>query len=191
MIVEGLVTTVDSEGSPHLAPMGPRVDLDYTRLTLRPFPTSSTYRNLIRTGVGIFHVTDDAGLIARAAVGKVSPFPPVMSAVQITGHVLAETCRWYEFEVASVDESQERITIETRIVHRGQGREFFGFNRARHALVEAAILATRLHLIPIEEITREYEKFRIIVTKTGGPAEAEAMSFLEAYVQQAATGSQP
>ena len=46
MILEGLVTTAGPDGAMHLAPMGPRVDPDWSRLLLRPFPTSQTYRNL-------------------------------------------------------------------------------------------------------------------------------------------------
>ena len=34
-------------------------------------------------------------------------------------------------------------------------REFFGFNRAKHAVLEAAILATRVELLPADEILSE------------------------------------
>jgi hypothetical protein len=51
-----------------------------------------------------------------------------------------------------------------------------------HAVLEAAILATRTHLIPPEEIRREYERLQIIVDKTAGPREQEAMSFLKSVV---------
>jgi hypothetical protein len=68
-------------------------------------------------------------------------------------------------------------------------REFFGLNRAKHAVVEAAILATRLHLIPVEEIRAEYRKLRVLVEKTGGPAESAAFDFLTEHVERAAPGS--
>ena len=66
------------------------------------------------------------------------------------------------------------------MVHRHSLREFFGFNRAKHAVIEAAILATRFHLLPADEIEAEFRKLRVIVDKTGGDAEHEAMAFLEA-----------
>ncbi len=72
------------------------------------------------------------------------------------------------------------MTIEAEVVHMDRHRDFWGFNRAKHAVVEAAILATRMHLIPHDEIAAEFRKLRVIVTKTGGPAEFEAMDFLEA-----------
>lgn len=180
MILEALVTTMNADGTPHLAPMGPRVDAGFTRFTLRPFPTSGTYRNLRRHPEGVIHVTDDARLIAVAALGAVEPLPALEPARAVKGFVLSEACRWYEFHATAFDDTTERVTIETEVIHSGRGREFFGFNRAKHAVVEAAILATRMHLIPHAEIAAEFAKLRIIVNKTGGDAEHEAMQFLEA-----------
>jgi hypothetical protein len=59
----------------------------------------------------------------------------------------------------------------------------FGFNRAKHAVLEAAILATRTHLIPPAEIEKEFERLRVIVNKTAGPQETEAFALLEAHVR--------
>jgi hypothetical protein len=78
LILEGIVTTLSSDGSPNISPMGPRVDRQLTRLTLRPFQTSQTYQNLKRHGEGVFHVTDDVELIARAAVGKLAAPPALL-----------------------------------------------------------------------------------------------------------------
>ncbi len=186
MILEGLVTTLNSDGTPHLAPMGPRVHADFSRFLLRPFPTSQTYRNLQQHPEGVLHVTDDALLIAKAALGAVEPWPAVRSATDVKGFVLADCCRHYEFVVCSIDASGERVHIEAAVKHVGCHREFWGFNRAKHAVIEAAILATRLHLIPRCEVEAEFKKFRIIIEKTGGPAEHEALIFLETRLQEAA-----
>lgn len=186
MILEGLVTTLNPDGSPHLAPMGPRVGPDFARFVLRPFPTSGTYRNLRSHPEGVLHVTDDALLIAKAALGAADPRPLVRPAERVRGFVLASACRYYEFQVRSVDESGERVEMEAEVVHAGRLRDFWGFNRARHAVVEAAILATRLHLLPHAEVAAEFRKLRAIVGKTGGPAEVEAMDVLEARLR--ATG---
>jgi len=181
MILEGLVTTTNADGSPHLSPMGPRVEADLRRFLLRPFPASHTYQNLLKHGEGVLHVTDDALLLAKAAVGVVNPFPAVRVAETVRGFVLTEACRFFEFKVVSVDASEQRVKIEAEVVHAGTQREFFGFNRAKHAVVEAAILATRLHILPAAEVAGEFRKLRVIVEKTGGPAEHEAMAFLEGY----------
>jgi hypothetical protein len=184
MILEGLVTTLDPDGSPHLAPMGPRVVGDFSSFTLRPFPTSHTYQNLLHTRQGVLHVTDNSLLLARAAIGLVEPFPPTRRAERVEGVVLVDSCRHYEFVVKSVDDRTERVTIETEVVCVGRTRDFFGFNRAKHAVVEAAILATRLHLLPLEEVAAEFKKLRVIVGKTGGPDEHQAMDLLEAKLRK-------
>ena len=180
MILEGLVTTCSPDGTPHLAPMGPRVEgVDFTHFTLRPFPTSTTCQNLLANRQGVLHVTDDAYLIARAALGAVDPMPLVQPATMVRGWVLANACRYHEFEVRTVDTTGERVSLDAEVVHSGRLRDVWGFNRAKHAVVEAAILATRFHLIPLDEIATEFRKLRVIVAKTGGPDELAAMEFLD------------
>jgi uncharacterized protein len=185
MILEALVTTLDPDGAPHLAPMGPRVAPDFMRFVLRPFPTSHTCRNLLRHGEGVVHVTDDALLLARAAIGAIQELPPTRPAERVRGFVLADCCRYFEFVVRSVDTTGERMSMEADVVHAGRVRDFFGFNRAKHAVVEAAILATRLHLLPQAEVAAEFARLRVIVGKTGGPDERAAMELLEARLREA------
>ena len=187
MILEGLVTTRNDDGTPHLAPMGPRVEADFARFLLRPFPTSATYRNLLARPEGVLHVTDDALLIAKAALGAAT-LPPVRPAERVNGFVLADCCRHYEFVVRHLDDSGERVHITAEVVHVVRHRDFWGFNRAKHAVVEAAILSTRLHLLPRDEVEAEFRKLRGIVDKTGGPAELEAMAFLEDHLRTSGGG---
>jgi hypothetical protein len=185
MILEGIVTTRDDRGGVHVAPMGPVVDESFSKLRLRPFQTSQTYANLKRTPFGVFHVVDDVLLLARAAVGLLTEAPPTVPAEKIPGSVLADCCRWYEFEVQEVDDSRERAEMQACVLHAGRRRDFFGFNRAKHAVLEAAILATRLHLNPRAEILVELNRLKPAVAKTGGPAEIEAFALLERYVRNA------
>ena len=189
MILEGVVTTVAAGGAAHVAPMGPLVEppaagRDLERFVLRPFRTAQTYANLKAHGEGVLHVTDDVLLLARAALGPVEPPPPVVPAARVRGFVLQDACRYYEFRVAAMDEREERVRIEAEVVHGGRLRDFFGLNRAKHAVVEAAILATRTALLPPEEIAAEYRKLSVLVEKTGGPREQEAFALLREYVQQ-------
>lgn len=189
MILEGLVTTTDADGRPHLAPMGPTVNADFTRLLLRPFPTSQTGQNLLRHGEGVFHITDDAALIARSAAGLLQAVPPTWLALDVRGFVLKECCRHYEFIVRRADTSHERFEFDAEVVSSGTRREFIGFNRARHALLEAAIFATRFHMISEAEIDAEFDKLGTIIAKTGDAAEISAMVELrEAHARFRAAG---
>jgi hypothetical protein len=131
--------------------------------------------------VAIVNLTDDAMLFAQGAIS--SPQFPTIPATVVQGAVLEAACSWRELEVVSVDATPPRSRIDTRVMHRGVRREFIGFNRARHAVLEAAILATRTHLLPAEQIREEYARLQIIVDKTAGPREREAMELLTEYVR--------
>jgi hypothetical protein len=188
MILEGIVTTRNPDRSVNISPMGPRVDLDMQRLLLRPYQTSTTYQNLKRTGEGVFHVTDDVLLLAQAAVGQPDPPPMMWEAKEVDGVILADACRWCAFRVESLNDRQERTEIVARVVGRGTIRDFFGFNRGKHAVVEAAILATRTTFLPRDEIRREFERLSVLVDKTGGHREREAFAFLQRYIERATAG---
>jgi hypothetical protein len=182
MILEGIVTTVCADGRVNISPMGPQVEPDMRELLLRPYQTSTTYQNLKRTGQGVFHVTDDVWLLAQAAVGAPDPPPELIAAESIEGFILAGACRWYAFRVRELDDREPRTTILTEVVAQGSLRDFFGFNRAKHAVVEAAILATRIGILPGEQITSEMARLAIPVEKTGGTQERRAFAFLAEYV---------
>jgi hypothetical protein len=184
-VLEGLVTTIDAGGAPHLAPMGPHVPAaDFDRFTLRPFPSSQTFRNLKSHGEGVLHVTDDALLLAKAAIGVIDPPPEYEPATHVRGWVLRDCCRFLEFRIETIDESEPRVRIEAVVVKSGRRRDFFGFNRAKHAILEAAVLATRIGIIPANEIAADFRRLAVIVEKTGGPAEHEAMRILQSHLDR-------
>jgi len=187
MILEGIVTTLDEQGRVNIAPMGPVVPDDYpgtalVTFTLLPFRTSRTHANLAGCPEGVLHVSDDVLLLARAAIGEVQPLPPMIDALEVRGRILAEACRAYEFRIVSRsgDPVRERLVAEVVRTHRL--RDAFGFNRAKFAVLEAAILATRVHLLPPDEIEADFRRLVRLVEKTGGPREVEAFALLQDYV---------
>ncbi len=188
MILEGIVTTLGPAGEVNVAPMGPNVDSGMTRLELRPFRSSHTYANLAARGEGVFHVTDDVLLLARAAVGAPGLPPPLFPAAAVRGAVLRDACRYYEFRVFGRDERGERAVLDAEVVHSARLRDFFGFNRAKHAVVEAAILATRTAFLPAAEIAAEFRRLAPLVEKTGGDPERAAFALLEEHVRRATGG---
>jgi hypothetical protein len=183
LILEGIVVTQDAAGVTNIAPMGPRVDRGLTRLVLRPFQTAQTYRNLKAGGCGVFHVTDDVGLLAHAAVGPLDPPPALIPIEDFPCPRLADACRWLAFHVLHLDDRGQRAIIDCRVVARGEIRPFFGFNRAKHAVVEAAILATRIGILPDDELHSEMARLAIPVAKTAGDEERRAFEFLRQYIE--------
>jgi hypothetical protein len=189
MILEALVTTTNPDGSPHVAPMGPDVSPDFARFQLRPFPSSRTYRNLVAHPEGVIHVTYDALLLAKASVGAADPRARVRSADTVKGFVLVGACRYFEFKVTRTDATEPRVRLDAEIVHAATLRDFWGFNRGKHAVLEAAILATRLHLLPLDDVAAEFRRLRGIIDKTGGPDELEAIAFLDDYLVRFRAGA--
>jgi uncharacterized protein len=179
VIIESIVTSLDPSGAVNFAPMG--VEWGEDHLVLKPFLETTTFRNVSATRAAVVNLTDDVMLFAQAAIS--SPTYPAIPADVIRGMALEAACSGREVEAVSVDATPPRSRIEARVVHHGFRREFLGFNRARHAVLEAAILATRTHLIPAEQIQAEMEKLQVIVDKTAGSREQEAMALLTAYVR--------
>jgi hypothetical protein len=182
MILEALVTTINEDGSTNLSPMGPTVNDGLSTFELRPFNTSRTFANLKRTRMGVLHVTDDVELFARSAIGRLIEMPALIDAEKVAGKIIADTCRYHEFEVEFIDETGPRMSLNCRTVASNRIREFWGFNRAKHAVLEAAILATRLDFLPASEIASQFVRLQTIVEKTGGVQEKNAFSLLSEFV---------
>jgi len=183
VIIETIATTLDAEGAVNIAPMGVEWTGGDEAPVLKPFLETSTYRNVVATRAVVVNLVDDVRVFARAAISN--PSYPVVPASVVRGVVLETACSWRELQVRSIDSTPPRSRIETEIVHRGFRREFIGFNRARHAVLEAAIYATRVHMLAREFLESELARLQVIVDKTAGPAEQEAMSLLADYIRSA------
>jgi uncharacterized protein len=179
VILETIITSRDAGGAINFAPMG--VEWGDEIIVLKPFLETSTFRNVSASREAVVNLTDDVMLFAQGAIS--SPEFPWTPATVVQGAVLQAACSWRELEILTIDATPPRSRIEARVVHRGVTREFMGFNRARHAVLEAAILATRTHLIPAEQIREEFARLQVIVDKTAGPREREAMALLTDYVR--------
>jgi hypothetical protein len=179
MILETIVTTVAEDGTVNCAPMG--VEWDERVIVLKPFVETATYRNVMATRAAVVNLVDDVRVFAQAAIAN--PEYPTEPAVIVRGAVLTDCCSWREVELRSADSTPPRARIETAVVHHGVRREFIGFNRARHAVLEAAIYATRLHLLPHAFVESELQRLQVIVDKTAGAHEFEAMAMLTEHVR--------
>lgn len=183
MILETIVSTLDGEGRPNFAPMG--VEWGETEIVLKPYRETTTFRNLHHVPEAVVNIVDDVLYFVKGALG--SPVFPSTPAATIRGVVLDAACSWRELRVRDGDTSEARARFVCDVVHRGIRREFVGHNRARSAVIEATILATRTRILPIGEILDEYRRLQVIVDKTSGPGEREAMVLLTDFVRAEAT----
>jgi uncharacterized protein len=180
VIIEGLLTTSAVNG-PHVAALGPVVDEQLKHWLLRPFQTSTTYQNLQRDSICIFHVIDDVLPVARAVLG----LKPELEFRRHTtgGWLIDDACHWYKLEVTDWDVSQLRAEAKARVIDQGIQRPFWGWNRAKHAVLEAAIMASRLHLLDQEVVRHELARCSEIIEKTAGRREWAAWQLIEAFVR--------
>ena len=178
-IVETVTTTLNPDGTVNCAAMG--VEWGDEMIVIKPYRPTRTLRNLRATGAAVVNLTDDILLFTQAALGD--PHPPTRPASAVDGAVLADACSWREVSVEAIDDSGPRARVSTRVVGRGAGREFLGLNRARYAVLEASIVASRARWLPPTEISAELERLQVLVDKTAGPREREAMELVRRHLQ--------
>ncbi|MFG0265177.1 MAG: DUF447 domain-containing protein [Rhodopirellula sp. JB055] len=191
MILESLVTTMDANGRINLAPLGPIVHPpesaeDLPTFLLRPYDGSTTCANLLDNGNAVLHVVDDALLIAKTAIGKLDASDLVIPVPGLeNSHVRLKRChRWFAIRVTERSGTPPKHELTARCLDSGIVAPFFGFNRAKHAVIEAAIAVTRLHLLPAEDVAEELRRAAIAVEKTGGVDEREALELIAKHVRE-------
>lgn len=174
MIRETIVTTQSRDGRVHIAPIG-LIEED-GGFIIAPFHPSTTLDNLRETACAVANYTDDVLVFAGCLTGRRDW--PTRPATRLAGAVLEQTLAHAELEVVAVTEDAVRPRFRCRVVHEESHRPFRGFNRAQAAVVEAAILTSRLHLLPAEKIEREIAYLQIAIDKTAGPRERQAWAWL-------------
>jgi len=173
-IRECIVTTVREDKSVHIAPMG--IHEDEENLIILPFKPSSTLDNLEREGVATLNYTDDVRIYAGCLTGHRDW--PTCSTDIISGARLEDCLAHTELEVKDKEEDEVRPKYSCKVVHEATHKAFHGYNRAQSAVLELAILTSRLKMLPKEKIQQEIEYLSIGYEKTSGPREQEAWGWL-------------
>ena len=174
LIRETIVTTADANGRPHIAPLGIIADGD--GWIIAPFRPSATLDNLRAVPFAVANSTDDVRIFAGCLTGRCNW--PVTASLRVPVPRLADALAHAELAVTRVTEDARRPRFHCRVVHRAAHAPFDGFNRAQAAVVEAAILVSRLHLLPREKVETEIAYLDIAVGKTAGVAEQQAWQWL-------------
>ncbi len=175
MIQETIVTSQSFDGLAHIAPMGIHVLDDGKRLIL-PFRPSTTLDNVLATGCAVLSHTDDVRVFAGCLTGR-SQWP-LVAAEQVSVPRLAECLAHVELELVKVEDDAVRPKLYCRVVHESNHAPFKGFNRAQFAVLEAAILVSRLQMLPWSKVETELAYLRIGFDKCAGEREIEAWGWL-------------
>ena len=149
MILEGLLTIQTEDDGVHTAAMGPEISdsRSINQLILKPFQSSRTSDLLSALPEGVFHLTDNVLLFAQAVTGTLSHDLRIRPADTVRGWILEDVCEAFEFRIEKSDTSHDRSKLYATIQKAHSVRPFRGFNRASHAVIEAAILFSRIQFL--------------------------------------------
>jgi uncharacterized protein len=175
LIRESIVTTRNADGSAHVAPLG--VIVEPPLLVIAPFRPSTTLDNLRRHPFACVNYTVDVRIFAGCVTCRQRQWP-VAAAERIDGWRLAGALAHSEVEVAEVVEDELRPRFCCRELHEACHAPFRGLNRAQAAVLEAAILVSRLHMLPRAKVEQELGYLAIAIGKTAGAPELEAWQWL-------------
>jgi hypothetical protein len=181
MIYETIVTTADRDGRPHIAPMGVRFEEGFA--ILAPFRPSVTLDNIVATQSAVINTTTDVRVFAGCVTGIQRDWPTV-AATQVQSVRLADTLAHTELRLSELRDDETRPVLRMACVHRETHAPFPGFNRAQAAVVEGAILVSRLFMLPPEKVDSEIAYLRIAIDKTAGDAERTAWNWLLQAIEQ-------
>ncbi|PXW28520.1 DUF447 domain-containing protein [Paraburkholderia caballeronis] len=175
MIHETIVTTAAPDGRPHIAPMGVRREGEH--VILAPFRPSATLDNIVSTRVAVVNYTTDVRIFAGCVTRSATDWPTVR-ATRVAGIRLASPLAHDELELDEFRDDPQRPVLKMRRVHQETHAPFTGFNRAQTAVVEGAILVSRLFMLPAAKVDAEIAYLQIAIDKTAGDVERVAWEWL-------------
>jgi len=191
MIQETIVITQSSSGVAHIAPMGVHTQTTGDEFIILPFRPSTTLNNLLESKTAVINYCDDVRVFAGCLTGRRDW--PLKAAEKINGQVLACALAHTEVELVRIEDDETRPKLFCKAVHTANHAPFKGFNRAQYSVLEAAILVSRLNMLPLEKIQAELDYLRIGLEKTAGERELEAWGWLMTVIEKhiAYVASQP
>lgn len=174
MIYETIVTTVNMQGEAHTTPFGVRMQDGL--VIISPYKPSATLENILSTQTAVLSLTDDVRVFAGALTGHKTW--NLIAAEKVHGFRLEDTLAHKELKLVKVEDDELRPQLFLQVVHEALHAPFQGFNRAQAAVIELAVLVSRLKRLPMEKIQQEMDYLRIAIEKTAGERELEAWSWL-------------
>lgn len=173
-IRETIITTSDGRGNVHIAPIGIIAEAD--GWVIAPFRPSVTLDNLAEVPFAVANYTDDVRIFAGCLTGRRDW--PTLPVEGLPVPRLAAALAHSVLRVEHIDDDGVRPRHFCRVVDEATHAPFTGFNRAKAAVLELAILVSRLAMLPREKIEAEIAYLAIAIDKTAGTHEREAWDWL-------------
>jgi len=179
-INETILTTVNPDGSYNAAPMGVH-RISHEVLELRPFKSSSTYKNLLNNPKACINVTDDPGLFfvtafkGKTVEGLLEPaIDKEMSLISAFAQIFVDASK-------SNDISEIRACFTCRVKDiKAPAMMPRSFNRGRAEAIEAIIHATRIEVFSkeggledVEKLIKRFTECKDVVDRVSAPESVE------------------
>ncbi len=179
MIYEIIISSVNSHGDAHVAPFG--IEIQAGLVVISPYKPSVTLENILATNHAVLNITDDVRVFAGALTRRQAW--SLVSAEKIIGYRLVDTLLHQELRLVKVVDDVLRPQLHMEVLHEVQHQPFKGFNRAQAAVIELAVLASRLHLLTKDKVLSEISYLQIAIDKTAGERELQAWRWLTEKVE--------
>tara|TARA_E500000331_G_C17123822_1_gene655064 strand:- start:403 stop:972 length:570 start_codon:yes stop_codon:yes gene_type:complete len=176
---ETIVTSKNSDNTIKVSPLGIYIYNDV--LKIKPFKPSASLENLLRNKSGVINYVDDVRIFASCITKKKINIDFV-KVDKINCSRIKNSVSHTEFIVEQIEDDELRPTLICKPVNEKIHRMYYGFNRAKSAVIELCILASRLGIIEEKKIKEEIKYLKIAIEKTAGENELEAWSWLLSYI---------
>lgn len=177
-IFELIVVSEDAQGNPHIAPFGIR--RRNHQVLIAPYRPSTSLDNLLQQGRATLNMTDDVRVFAGALTGH------ECWAIKRDNQawVLDSALSYQTLKLQQVEDNELRPTLYFDVLESKTLSAFAGYNRAQNAVIELAVLVSRLHLLPIAQIKQEMQYLHNAISKTAGEREWQAWQWLAEKIAQ-------
>ncbi|MSP99299.1 MAG: DUF447 family protein [Methylotenera sp.] len=179
MIYEAIISTVNSRGDSHVAPFG--IQMQDGLVLISPYKPSVTLDNILATQHAVLNLTDDVRVFSGALTRRQAW--ALLPAEKVMGFRLADSLLHKELTLVNVVDDALRPQLTMEVMHEVQHLPFQGFNRAQAAVIELAVLVSRLHLLAKDKVLADMKYLQIAIDKTAGERELQAWCWLTEKVE--------
>ena len=179
-IHEIIITSCDSDGNHHVAPMG--INIIGENVIIKPFKPSKTLDNLLQVKQAVVNFVEDVRVFAGIVTREKTDWS-LEGVDNKKVNRLSNANSYYYVDLDSHVNHEVRPELKCIISHKESFEPFLGFNRAQFSVIEASVLTSRLGMIPLNKIKDEINYLKIGLDKTAGEKELEAWNWIEKKIR--------
>ena len=181
MILETIISTISEKKILNISPFGIKKIEEY--LLISPYLPSTTHNNLLSNKCASISYTDNANIFVECILKKTEKLK-ITKCSFIDSFFLSDSLKHEEVKVVKYLKDEVRPTFKCKIIHSEKHGSFISINRARNAIIEACILATRTKFLPKKKILNELDYLENALYKTSGKEEEISWRNLRIFIEK-------